>query len=86
MGNSVVCPFVVVDVAAAVVVETTPVPLASAYITAHQASGLTMGHILMALLVVLGGQEDLQALATAHIRDHPTVTTGPALARLVAAA
>jgi len=73
----VACPFVAVDVAAAVVVETTPVPPASAYIT---------GHILTALLAVLGGREDLQALAMAHIMDHPTITTGPALARLVAAA
>ena len=71
------CPFVAVDVAAAVVVEITPVPSASAYIT---------GHILTALLAVLGGQEDLQALAMAHTMDHPAVTMGPALARLVAAA
>jgi len=45
-----------------------------------------MDRMLMVLLVVLGGQEDPQALAMAHIMDHPTVTTGPALARLVAAA
>jgi hypothetical protein len=45
-----------------------------------------MDHILTVLLVVLGGQEDPQALVMAHIMDHPTVTTGAALARLVAAA
>jgi hypothetical protein len=82
----VACPFAAADIAAAVVGETTPVPLASAHITAQQASGLTMDHMLTVLLVVLGGQEDPQALAVAHIMDHPTIATGLALARLVAAA
>jgi hypothetical protein len=45
-----------------------------------------MDHMLTVLLVVLGGQEDPQALAVAHIMDHPTIATGLALARLVAAA
>jgi len=82
----VACPFAAVDIAAAVVGETTAGPGASAHITAQQASGLTMDHMLTVLLAVLGGQGDLQALAVAHIMDHPTVATGPALARLVAAA
>ena len=80
------CPFAAVDIAAAVVVETMPVPPASAHITGQQASGLTMDRMLTVLLVDLGGQEDLQALAMTHVMDHPTVTTGPVLARLVAAA
>jgi len=67
-----------------------PVPPASAHITAHiptaqQASDLTMDRMLTVPLV-LGGQEHPKTLAMVHIMDHHTVATGPALARLVAAA
>ena len=70
---------VVAECAAAAVVAVTPV--------LHHLPSARLHLALMALLTaVRGGHEDHQALNMAHIMDRHTITTAPALARLVVAA